>query len=110
MCPIYCSAIFKSVESISFNEWGDLPVVLLPCETELISMVDDCSAILECPSGLDFGIEVNWSIQMWSVFKDESISPVTLFLVEGSILNPVLDSEVMVGKQLVGELDTVLSG
>ena len=102
MRPIDCASILEPIKSISFNEWRDLPVVLLPCETELVPMVDDCSTILECPSGLDFGIEVNWSIQMWSVFKDESISPVVLFLVEGSIPDPMLDSEVIVCEQFVG--------
>ena len=110
VCPIYCSAIFKSVESISLHERGDLPVVLFPCKSELVSMVDNSSAIFECPTRLDFGIQIDGTIQMRSVFKDESISPVTLFLVEGSILNPVLDCEVIVCEQFVGELDTVLSG
>ena len=110
VCPIDCSAIFKSVESISLHEWGDFPVLTFPSETELITVVNHCPAIFECPTGLDFGIQVDRTIQVRSVFKDESIPPVTLFLVEGSILNPMLDCEVMVGKQLMGELDTVLSG
>ena len=110
MCPIDRASIVESVEGISFNEWCDLPLVLLPCETELVSMVDDCVAILECPSGLDFDIEVDWSIQVWSVLKDESVSPVVLFLVEGSILDAMLDSEVIVCEQFMGEFDTVLSG
>jgi len=110
MRTIDCSAILESVESISLHEWGDLPVLTFPSESKLISMIDHCPAILECPTGLDFGVQVDRSIQMRSVFKDEPIPPVILFLVEGSILNPVLDCEVMVGKQLMGELDTILSG
>jgi hypothetical protein len=47
---------------------------------------------------------------MWSVFKDESVSPVVLFVVEGTILDPVLDGEVLIGEQLMSELDSVLSG
>ena len=110
VCPIHCSAILESVESIPLHKRGDLPVVLLPCETKLVSMIDNGSAILECPTGLDFGVEVDWSIQVRGVFKDESIPPVTLFLIEGPILNSMLDGEVMIGEQLMGELNTVLFG
>jgi len=107
---INCSAILKTVESISLHEWGDLPVLTFPSESKLISVVDHCPAIFECPTRLDFGIQIDGTIQVRGVFKDESIPPVILFLVEGSILNPVLDSEVIVCKQLMSELDTILSG
>jgi hypothetical protein len=74
----------------------------------LVSVVNDCLVVFECPTRLDFDIEVNRTVEVWSIFKDESVSPVTLFLVEPSILNPVLDGEVIVGEQFVGELDAVL--
>ena len=96
MRPIDCLSIVESVKGISFDEWCDLPVVLFPRETELVSVVNDCLTILECPSGLDFGIEMDGSIKMRGILKDEPISPVTLFLVKVSILHPVFDGEVLV--------------
>ena len=110
VCAINCPTILESVEGISLHEWGDLPVLTFPSESKLISVVDHCPTIFECPTRLDFGIQVDWSIQVRSVFKDESIPPVVLFLVEGPILHSVLDCEVMVGEQFMCELDTVLSG
>jgi hypothetical protein len=108
VCPVDCSAILESIESISLDERGDFPVILFPSETQLVSVVNDCLVVFECPTRLDFDVEVNRTVEVWSVFKDESVSPVTLFLVEPSILNPVLNSEVIVGEQFVSELDAVL--
>ena len=110
VCPVDCSAILKSIESISLDERCEFPVVLLPCETELVSMVDDCSFVLECPTGLDFGKQIDGTVYVWSVLKDESISPVVLFLIKGTMFNSVFDCKVSVCKQLVSELDSVLSG
>ena len=93
---INCSAILKSVDGISFHERGDLPVFLFPSKTELISVVFNSPTVFKCPTRLDFDVEVNRSIQMWGILEDESIPPVTLFLVEGPILNPMLDGEIFI--------------
>ena len=93
---INCSAILKSVDGISFHERGDLPVFLFPSKTELISVVFNSPTVFKCPTRLDFDIEVKGTVEVWSVFKNESVSPVTLFIVEPSILNPMLDGEIFI--------------
>jgi hypothetical protein len=110
MCAVDRLFVVEPVNGIPFDEWCNLPLVFFPSESELVSVVSDSPSIFECPTRLDFDIEVDRTVEVWSVFKDESVSPMVFFLVEGPILNSVFDREILVGKQLVSELDSVLSG
>ena len=96
MCAVDRLFVVEPVDGISFDKWSNLPLVFFPSESELVSVVSDSPAIFECPTRLDFDIEVDRTVEVWSVFKDESVSPVVFFLVEGPIFNPMLDGEVFI--------------